>query len=107
MQLRSTITRYLLYHSDRGSQYSSEEFETFLLTNGIESSMSLKGDPWSNAVQENFFQKLKYEFIRGRVFSNLEETRKEVFWYIKVFYNMRRRHSYLGYISPVEYEKLH
>ena len=69
--------------------------------------MSLKGDPWSYAVQENFFQKLKHEFIRDRVFSNLEEARKEVFWYIEVFYNMRRRHKYLGYISPLEYEKAH
>ena len=98
---------YLLYHSDRGSQYSSDEFQGYLLSNGMESSMSLKGDPWSNAVQENFFQKLKHEFIRGRLFANIEEARSEVFWYIEIFYNKRRRHQHLGYLSPVEYEKKH
>ena len=98
---------YLLFHSDRGSQYSSDEFQDLLLSNGIESSMSLAGDPWSNAVQENFFQKLKHEFIRGKKFANLEEVRKEVFEYIEVFYNMRRSQKDLGYISSNEYEKEH
>ncbi len=98
---------YLLFHSDRGSQYSSDEFQDLLLSNGIESSMSLVGDPWSNAVQENFFQKLKHEFIFSKKFINLKEVRKEVFEYIEIFYNMRRRQKDLGYISPVEYEKAH
>ena len=61
------INGYVLFHSDRGTQFSSDETQDFLLSHGIESSMSPKGDPWSNAVQENFFQKLKYELIRGRV----------------------------------------
>ena len=69
--------------------------------------MSLSGDPWNNAVQENFFQKLKHEFIRDRKFANFEDVRKELFWYIEVFYNMRRRQKDLGYISPTEYEKVH
>ena len=69
--------------------------------------MSLRGDPWSNAVQENFFQKLKHEFIRGRAFKDIEATRSEVFWYIEIFYNKHRRNQYLGYLSPVEYEKKH
>ncbi len=73
----------------------------------IESSMSLAGDPWSNAVQENFFQKLKHEFIHGKKFTNLEEVKKEVFEYIEVFYNMRCSQKNLGYISPTEYEKVH
>ena len=66
--------------------------------------MSPKGDPWSNAVQDNFFQKLKYKLIRGRVYGSIEEAKKELFWYIEIFYNRRRRHQYLGYISPEEYE---
>ncbi len=98
---------YLLYHSDRGSQYSSYEFQGYLLSNSMESSMSLKGDPWSNAVNENFFQKLKHEFIRGRVFKDIETARSEIFWYIEIFYNKHRRNQYLGYLSPVEYEKRH
>ena len=98
---------YLLYHSDRGSQYSSDEFQDYLLSNSMESSMSLKGDPWSNAVQENFFQKLKHEFIRGRMFKDIEEARSEVFWYIEIFYNKNRHHQQLGYLSPVEYERKH
>lgn len=69
--------------------------------------MSLPSDPWSNAIQENFFQKLKHEFIRGKKFTNLEEVRKEVFKYIEIFYNMRRRQKELGYISPNEYKKAH
>ena len=73
---------YLLFHSDRGSQYSSDDFQDLLLSRGIESSMSLSGDPWNNAVQENFFQKLKHEFIRDRKSANFEDVRKELFWYI-------------------------
>ena len=56
---------YVLFHSDRGTQFGSDETQDFLLSHGIESSISPKGDPWSNAVQENFFQKLKYKLIRG------------------------------------------
>ncbi len=96
---------YLLFHSDRGSQYSSDDFQDLLLSRSTECSMSLTGDLWSNAVQENFFKKLKHEFIRGRKFTNLNDTRKEIFWYIEVFYNMRHRQKDLGYIRPNEYEK--
>lgn len=97
----------LLYHSDRGVQYSSYEFQKLLKDNGITGSMSYKADPWSNAVQENFFQKLKQEYIKDRNFINIAEAKKEVFWYIEIFYNNRRRHKYLGYLSPSEYEKKH
>lgn len=95
------VSGYILFHSDRGTQYSSDETQSFLLSNGIESSMSPKGAPWSNA------QKLKRKLIRGRKYCTIEETRKELFWYIEIFYNKRRRHQYLGYLSPEEYEKKH
>ena len=86
------INGYVLFHSDKGTQFSSDETQEFLLSHGMESSMSPKSDPWSNAVQENFFQKLKYELIRGRVYGSIEEAKKELFWYIEIFYNRRRRH---------------
>ena len=67
----------------------------------------MRGDPWSNAVQENFFQKLKHEFVRGKVFKDIENAKSEMFWHIEIFYNESRLHQHLGYLSPVEYEKKH
>ena len=96
----------LLFHSDRGSQYCSNDFKKMLNTHGMISSMSRKGDCWDNAVAESFFGSLKTE--RG-FFSNYvtrEEARRDVIDYIEMFYNSNRRHSYLGYVSPKEFEKL-
>ncbi len=69
--------------------------------------MSPKADPWSNAVNENFFQKLKYELIRGKTYSSIKKAKEDLFWYIEIFYNKQRRHEYLGYISPEKYEQSH
>ena len=69
--------------------------------------MSLRGDPWSNAVHENFFQKLKHEFIRGRMFKDIEEAISEVFWYAEIFYNKYRHNQYLWHLNPIEYETKH
>jgi len=95
----------LLHHSDQGSQYTSEAFQRLLSEHGIECSMSRRGDCWDNAAMESFFSSLKAERVERKVYRNRDEARADVFDYIERFYNPRRRHSTLGYLSPVEYEK--
>jgi len=97
----------LIHHSDRGVQYASDLFQGELRRHGIECSMSRKGNCWDNAPQESFFGKLKTEWIRNRSYETIEEARKEVFWYIEIFYNRVRRHASLGYVSPVQFEEQH
>lgn len=94
-------------HSDQGSQYTSHEWEAFLKSHGLEASMSRRGDCYDNAVAESFFQLLKRERIKRRIYLNREEARADVFDYIEMFYNPKRRHSYNNQLSPVEYEKLY
>ena len=95
----------LIHHSDRGVQYASNEFQALLKTNGIQCSMSQKGDCWDNAVAESFFHTLKVELIHGKTYITRQEAKTAIFEYIEGFYNRQRRHSYLGYLSPDEYEK--
>ena len=96
----------LIHHSDQGSQYGSMAFQSVLRENNIERSMSNKGDCYDNAVVESFFKTLKAELPREeRRFQTREVARAKLFDYIEVFYNRRRIHSTLGYVSPVEYEK--
>ena len=95
----------LIHHSDRGVQYASNEFQALLKTNGIQCSMSRKGDCWDNAVAESFFHTLKVELIHGKTCNTRQEAKTAIFEYIEGFYNRQRRHSYLGYLSPDEYEK--
>ena len=95
----------LIHHSDQGSQYMSEAFKTELKDHRITPSMSRRGNCYDNAVVESFFKSLKYELVKDRVFETREDARREVFEYIEVFYNRRRLHSTLGYLSPVEYER--
>lgn len=94
----------LLLHSDRGSQYASDNFQQLLQEHRIECSMSGKGDCWDNAVMESFFHSMKTECIHHERFQTRDEAKKVVFDYIEVFYNQQRRHSYLNYQSPVQYE---
>ena len=68
--------------------------------------MSRKGNCWDNACMESFFSRLKTEWIRDKRYSSFEDVKKDVFKYVEMFYNRRRRHASLGYISPVEYEEL-
>ncbi|HBG26068.1 MAG TPA: hypothetical protein DDX75_03115 [Phycisphaerales bacterium] len=77
-----------------------------LKANGIICSMSRKGDCWDNACMESFFGSLKSEWIRDKKYINFEEAKKDIFKYVGVFYNRRRRHASLGYISPAEYEEI-
>ena len=95
----------LIHHSDRGVQYASNGFQALLKANAIQCSMSRKGDCWDNAVAESFFHTLKVELIHGEIYDTRQEAKTAIFEYIEVFYNRQRRHSYLGYLSPVDFEK--
>jgi len=106
--LRMAIARQnpswgLLHHSDRGSQYTAEDYQGLLLGHGIRCSMSRKGDCWDNAVMESFWATLKKELIHRSDFETREAAKRAIFEYMEVFYNRQRRHSVLGYVSPVEY----
>ncbi len=96
----------LIFHSDRGSQYCSNDFQKMLKTHKIISSMSRKGDCWDNAVAESFFGSLKTERVFFTKYNTREEARRDVVDYIEMFYNSKRRHSYLGYLSPKEFEAM-
>jgi putative transposase len=95
----------LLAHSDRGSQYASEHYQLLLARHGITCSMSRRADCWDNAPMESFFASLKKELVHGADFATRAEARAAIFEYIEVFYNVQRRHSSLGYVSPAEYEQ--
>jgi putative transposase len=95
----------LLAHSDRGSQYASEHYQSLLAEHGIACSMSGRGDCWDNAPMESFFASLKKELVHDADFATRAEARAAIFEYIEVFYNNQRRHSTLGHQSPAEYER--
>lgn len=96
----------LIFHSDRGSQYCSNDFQEMLKAHKMLSSMSRKGNCWDNAVAESFFGSLKTERVFFSSYKTREEARRDIVDYIEMFYNSNRRHSYLGYVSPKEFEKL-
>jgi putative transposase len=95
----------LLHHSDRGVQYTCDAYRGLLAAHGIEASMSRKGDCWDNAAMESFFSTLKRELVHRETYATREEASRSLFEYIEVFYNRRRLHSALGYLSPVQYEE--
>ena len=97
----------LVAHSDHGSQYVSLIYGAYAEAAGIELSMGRVGDPWDNAVAETFFASVEKELLRRERFPTREAARMRLFWYIECFYNTRRRHSGLGYLSPAEYEQHH
>lgn len=100
-----TVRSDLIHHSDRGAQYTSDDFRDQLAKHGIECSMSARGNCYDNAVVESFFGLLKRERIHRVRYLTRNEARADVFDYIECFYNRKRRHSYLGYMSPEEFEK--
>ena len=104
LRRRRPDTLGLLHHSDRGCQYTSQEYRAELAAHGLDVSMSRKGNCWDNAVAESFFSTIKAELIRRRRWQNRLELRSAVFEYIEVFYNRRRLHSSLGYRPPAEFE---
>ena len=95
----------LIHHSDRGSQYASKAFRQLLATHGFKGSMSRKGNCWDNAVAESFFGSLKQERVQWCNYQTRYEAQQDVLEYITMFYNSRRLHSYLGYMSPNDYEQ--
>jgi putative transposase len=95
----------VLVHSDQGSQYGSYDWHKFCRDNGLEPSMSRRGNCWDNAVAESFFSSLKKERIRRRIYHSMEEARADLFDYIEMFYNPRRRHSHIGGVSPEAFER--
>jgi putative transposase len=95
----------LLHHSDRGSQYASHGYQDMLATHGIVCSRSRKAECLDNAVAERFFGSLKREWTAHRYYATRQAARDDIIAYIEMFYNSRRKHSYLGYVSPNEYEK--
>jgi transposase InsO family protein len=95
----------LLHHSDRGSQYASHDYRRLLKEQKISCSMSRKGNCWDNAPMESFFATLKQERVYRRNYRSREQARQDIFQYIEVWYNRKRRHSSLGYLSPEEFEK--
>lgn len=94
----------MIHHSDRGAQYTSDEFRNELKRNGIRCSMSARANCYDNAAVESFFGLLKRECVNRVRFRTRDEARATVFEYIEVFYNRKRRHGYLGHVSPVDFE---
>ena len=94
----------LIVHSDRGSQYASKAYRGLLKAHAFVGSMSRKGDCWDNAVAESFFASLKKERVQWRYYQTRAEAQQDILDYIVMFYNSRRLHSTLGYISPNDYE---
>lgn len=95
----------LVHHSDQGSEYASTSYQMLLREQNIQASMSKKGDCYDNAMMESFWATLKEEYSEKRIFSSRDEAKTAIFEYIEVYYNRKRRHSSLGYVSPVQYEK--
>lgn len=95
---------HLVHHSDKGSQYTSEGFQSQLKRHGITASMSGTGNCFDNAAMESFFHTLKTEHIYFESYHTREQAKASIFEYVEVFYNRQRRHSTLGYVSPVAFE---
>ena len=104
MALAQRPRRGLIHHSDRGSQYASADYQQQLAKHGLCGSMSRRGDCWDNAVAESFFASLKLELVYRVQWRTRAEARTAIFEYLELFYNRRRRHSSLGYLSPAQFE---
>ena len=102
---RRGTPRTVLHHSDQGSQYTSEPFQRLLADQGLSCSMSRSGNVWDNAAMESFFSSLKTERTARTTYRTRDQAKADVFDYIERFYNPRRRHSTLGYLSPMEFER--
>ena len=102
---RRTPDAGLLHHSDRGSQYASADYTDLLKANGIEISMSRKGNPWDNAACESFMKTLKYEEVQRNEYRDLADARASIREFLEKIYNQKRLHSALGYVPPARFEK--
>ena len=104
-RLSTAVPDELLCHSDRGSQYAAHDYQGRLQAAGIVCSMSRRGNCWDNAVVESFFATLKKEEVHREYYLTHEQAKASLFYTIEVFYNRKRRHSALDYISPHDYEQ--
>ncbi len=100
-----SIKKGLIVHSDRGVQFRSNRFRRLLFSNGCRISMSRKADCWDNAAMESFFSRLKVELIYAERFNSISQAKTALFEYIEIYYNRKRRHSAIGYVSPWKFEK--
>lgn len=98
---RRGFPKGVLFHSDRGSQYCSHDYQNLLRKHGLLSSMSRKGDCWDNSVSESFFNTIKTELIYNERYTTREVAKQSIFEYIEVYYNWVRRHSTIGFCSPM------
>ncbi len=97
--------RKFIHHSDQGAEYTNNEYQNILKNHDSISSMSRSGNCYDNAVAESFFKSIKVELAKKQKFNTIEEARAAIFEYIEIFYNRKRLHSTLGYVSPVDYER--
>lgn len=104
---RRGAAKGLIFHSDQGSQYGSEAVDKSLRESNTLGSMSGKGSCYDNAPMESFFNTLKRECIGTEIYKDVEAAEKEIFNYIECYYNNKRRHSTLGYLSPAKFEEKH
>jgi putative transposase len=101
---RRYFPKGVLFHSDRGSQYCSDDYQKMLKNYGLICSMSRKGNCWDNSVAESFFNSLKTELIYNEEYKTRENAKQSIFHYIEVYYNRIRRHSTIGLILPMRFE---
>ncbi len=101
---RRNSQKQILVYSDQGSQYTSHDWQSFLKSHSLEGCMSRSGDCHNNAVAESFFPLLKRERIKKKIYGTREEARSDIFNYIEMFYNCRRRHGSSDQMPPDEYE---
>jgi transposase InsO family protein len=104
---RRIVQAGLVHHSDRGSQYASNDYTDLLKANAIDISMSRKGNPWDNAACESFMKTLKYEEVHRNEYRDLAEARASIAEFLEKVYNQKRLHSALGYLPPDEFEAQH
>ncbi len=104
---RRVVRAGLIHHSDRGSQYASNDYTDLLKAHGIDISMSRKANPWDNAACESFMKTLKYEEVHRNEYRDLAEARASIARFLEKVYNQKRLHSALGYLPPAEFEAQH
>ena len=102
---RRVVQAGLVHHSDRGSQYASNDYTDLLKAHGIDISMSRKGNPWDNAACESFMKTLKYEEVLRNEYRDLPDARASIAEFLEKVYNQKRLHSALGYLPPAEFER--
>ncbi len=101
---REHPTEGLIIHTDRGSQYTSQRFQSMCIRYGFRQSMSRKGNPYDNAIMESFYRTLKRELVQDAKYDNPEQARMDIFKYIETYYNTKRIHSALNWLSPTQFE---